>query len=122
MKYFLTDHAITRYQQRVKPGLEHEVARTELEALVEAAPEPSSKPSWLYLPEEATEAAEHYLMLSDGIVAPIRGRTVVAVITRAGSNTEHRRNKNAAKARRRRRHKKQPMRPGRGRESGVRWQ
>ena len=121
MKFVVSDHAIQRFHERVKPALSLDAAKRELEVLVRLAGIPGHKPDWLYLPEEATRATDAYLTLSDGIVAPVVGRHITSVITRAGSNATHRANKNRARAKRRARRKKLPYRPGMGKEKGIKW-
>lgn len=76
----VSDHAVERFQERVKPALDLDAARTELEALVRAAEKPSSEqPNW----HVKAVPCSLYLHLSDGIACTVKDETVTSVLTRA---------------------------------------
>lgn len=112
MKFSVTDHAVTRYVDRVKPTFDHAAARTELERLVGMAGPIQGKPDWLHLPAYCPDAAKDYLSLSDGIVAAVKQNLVTTVITRGGSSPRHAEQKAERKKRAKR---KRPIRNLRGR-------
>lgn len=110
MRLGLTNHAVERYVERVKPTFDFSEARRELQRLCDLAGEPSrERPDWHFLPEHATEAAEFYLTLSDGICAAVKGTDVVTVLTRGGSSPAHRANKRERKRRQRARRRGKPQ-------------
>jgi len=98
MRLGVTNHAVTRYIERVKPAFDFEVAKAELLAFVNAvepAPEP---PQWVRAVEPDTTA---FIEISDGIVAMIKDDSVTTVLTRSGHSPEARVAINAAKRKRR---------------------
>jgi len=95
----LTAHAVSRYQERVKPALPVWRAKRELEALLDAAPELSVVPNWHYDPEPGCR----YFLLSDGIVALAKGRNVITVLVRGSHADPVREAKRAWKRDRRKR-------------------
>lgn len=97
MKYTISNHAVCRYIERVKPLAEFEAAQQELEVLIAQAGEPHGKPEWYFLPEQQDRASEFYLTLSDGIIAALKDEVVATVIVRGGGSPAF---KGAKKARR----------------------
>lgn len=95
MNLRLTDHAITRYLERVKPALLRRQAKVELEALVAAAGEPGPRPSWL--PLEHHHSGASYVRLADGIIGTVRGSRVTTVLVRASYRPEERAAKKAVR-------------------------
>lgn len=84
MKLGVTDHAVKRYIERVKPAFDFPTAKAELLGFVnaiEALPEP---PSWVRVVEPDTEAFVH---ISDGIVAMVKRDSVTTVMTRGGHSS-----------------------------------
>jgi hypothetical protein len=65
----ITDHCVRRYVERVKPDLERQAARRELDQLKHVGTIATSAPAWA---READPAA-YYLMIGDDIVLPLAG-------------------------------------------------
>jgi len=63
----ISDHAVAQYQQRVKPGLDLNAARAELEQLRAVAQIATSAPGWV----NAVRQAPCYLLIGDAIVLPV---------------------------------------------------
>ena len=63
----LSAHAVEQYQQRVKPGLDLDAARDELERLRPLCEISTVAPDWV----NAARQAPYYLLLSDAIVLPL---------------------------------------------------
>ena len=63
----ISDHAVQRYQERVRPGLDEAAARAELERLRAVAAVASDPPGWLH----AADQAPWYLLLGDDVVLPL---------------------------------------------------
>ncbi len=63
----LSAHAVEQYQQRVKPGLDLDPARAELERLRQVGEISAVAPSWV----NAATPARYYLLLGDAIVLPL---------------------------------------------------
>ena len=121
MRYQVSDHAIVRYQERVKPALTREQAKRELEALVGTAQGLGKEQSpWLTLSGAPVDA---FLELSDGIIALVMDLTVITVLIRGGSHESVRKARNERKARRRRaRRKSKDIRfASGGSEPRVKW-
>lgn len=98
----VTEHAIERYQERVRPTLEVAAAKRELVALVEMAGAPTPEPpAWA---DYVHPAPDSYLVLSDGVLGLIRGGRMTSVIVRGAMAPEYREAKR--KERRARRQKK----------------
>lgn len=107
MKLTVSQHAVDRYQERVRPTLDTEAARTELEAVLSMDLEQFSEPpEYVHVCETK---ADYYLELADGIVAPVARDHVLTVITRGGSHPEHRARKMETKRRRRAARKRKPL-------------
>lgn len=94
----ISEHAVIRYQERVKPHLSDEAARAELEALTKGKPI-VSEVEW-----HQTASPVNYIVISDGIAAlldPRRRSVVVSVVVRAGCSVGMREHKNRNRAARR---------------------
>lgn len=92
----ITRHAVTRYHERVCPGLERDTAAAQLEQLLAAAPLSESPPPWRPPAPNITLYAE----LADGIcglIGDLNGRRHLVTITVRGGQRPH------EKARRRQR-------------------
>ena len=63
-------HAVEQYQQRVKPGLELEAARAELERLRPVSAVSAAAPAWV----NAASPAAFYLLVGDAVVLPLAPR------------------------------------------------
>jgi len=63
----LSAHAVDQYQHRVKPGLELEAARAELDRLRPLGQISAEAPGWV----NAARQAHYYLLLGDAIVLPL---------------------------------------------------
>lgn len=107
MKINVTDHAALRYRERVKPHLDVDAARAELEALTAFAGEPINHHP---LAVEDHGHADWYAEVAPGIWLPLEkasnGWVAVTVLTNHGISEQTRTKRNAAKAARRRRRKK----------------
>lgn len=114
-----TDHAVQRYQERVKPALDAAACKAELEALLAVAPE-VERPAWCSVDANAGHPADRYLELADGILAAAAGGICVTVMVRSGLGERERANRNRRKARERRR-KRRRQRPGRPYVDESRW-
>ena len=67
----ISDHAVARYQERVRPGLDEAAARAELERLRAVATVVREAPAWLH----AADQASCYLLLGDDVVLPLLRRS-----------------------------------------------
>lgn len=98
-RIIVSDHAASRYVERVRQGITLGRAHAELEALIDLAGETSDTLPWV---PESPPDADGYLILSDGICLALRrnkGRLVgITVLTRAERSAAYR----AAKNKRRR--------------------
>jgi len=63
----ISDHAVARYCERVRPGLDGAAARAELERLRAVATVVHEPPAWLH----AADQASCYLLLGDDVVLPL---------------------------------------------------
>lgn len=124
----LSNHALDRYIDRVKPQLTRETARAELEALIALAGSVQTEAP-TFAPHDVSygkATASHFLAVSEGIALALvvkqtrAGEPVylaVTCLTRYGlsENGRTRRNERAAKrrARRRRRHRMEKGRSNR---------
>lgn len=90
----LSDHAITRYHERVKPALLRRQAKVELEALVAAAGKVGPRPDWLP-PEQCP--GDGYVELTPGVVAAVVRGQVTTVMVRAGGSPKFKAMKKAAR-------------------------
>lgn len=73
----LSAHAIEQYQQRVKPGLDLDAARDELERLRPLGEITTLAPDWV----NAARPAPYYLLLSDAIVLPLAPQAAAWIAT-----------------------------------------
>jgi hypothetical protein len=75
VKLYPTDHAVERYVERFKPQLGFDLAKRELQALIDLA-EPCAKPRWF----KGHREADRYLQLTPEVVAASIGRVVTTVV------------------------------------------
>ena len=109
----LTEHAIVRFQERVRPGLSFHQARQEFERLLAAGVVSSQPPAWLG--HHDGRLSSRYLTVGDLVIplAPVDGQLLaltcvprgsVSALTRADRNANRRRlrtkNRRARRARR----------------------
>ena len=94
----LSAHAIEQYQQRVKPGLDLDAARDELERLRPLGEIATVAPDWV----NAARPAPYYLLLGDAIVLPLApqaaGWVATTCVTRRTLTPTRRSAKSARKA------------------------
>ena len=93
----VSDHAAGQYRHRVKPGLQPDAARRELEQLAPLAQVSSSPPAWI----NAKDPAPYWLTIAEGIVLPLKpqhGRWILTTCVTKRTSTSARRD---AKTRRR---------------------
>jgi hypothetical protein len=102
---FASDHAVARYQERVKPCLPLDACKRELMALLNSGLEATDPPAW------AEHLDRQVVELSDGILAVMDGRVCLTIATRAGMSEERRARRNEKKARKRRRRSLQTRGP-----------
>ena len=91
----LSAHAVEQYQQRVKPALELDAARGELERLVSGAQITAVEPIWVH----AANPSAFYLLIGDAVALPLvaqDGGWVATTCVAAGSYTPVRRAQRAA--------------------------
>jgi hypothetical protein len=106
MRFIVTDHALDRFVERVRPSLGREQASDELWRLLERARVVGHPPGW-YVPGGDADA-DRYVLLTPEIVLPgvqlPSGRIrLMSCICRGGIGAEARERRNARRARRRRR-------------------
>lgn len=65
----LTEHCVERYQQRFRPALDIEAARTDLARLLDVADVVADPPRWLA--ERAEQWAPAYALIGDDCVLPL---------------------------------------------------
>jgi hypothetical protein len=73
----LSDHTVEQYQHRVKPGLEPDAARDELDQLRPLGQISTEPPRWV----NAARPAPYYLLLGDAIVLPLAPRGELWITT-----------------------------------------
>ena len=91
----VSGHAVEQYQQRVKPALELDAARGELERLVSVAQVTAVEPSWVH----DAHPSPFYLLIGDAVALPLEaqdGGWVATTCLVAGSYTPVRRAQRAA--------------------------
>ena len=91
----VSEHAAQQYQQRVKPALELDAARAELNQLVTVAHITTTQPRWLH----AADPAPYYALIGDAVVLPLlpqSGGWVATTCVAAGTYTAVRRSQRAA--------------------------
>lgn len=81
---FVTDHAVERYIERVKPHLSDAEAREELKRLLPLAEVDRHGPPWCSDPGRA----DSFALLSDGIVFPLLHGRVMSCLTRSEVGAE----------------------------------
>ncbi len=122
----LSRHAVERFRERVRPGLNLPAAREALERLVAMSPVVAERPAWLH---EDGEASDAWLEVTDAIVLALRrcGASwhATTCLTRGGLDEGARQHRNrvgkARRSRRRlRREKASERRVARALDKGVR--
>lgn len=94
----LTDHAILRYQERVKPCLDYAAARAEAVALVrDFAVIQTEPPAWHTTKEPFTA----YAVVTEAIAFGLNGRDAVTCLTRGGMGESAREARNKRRRNRR---------------------
>jgi len=89
VKYRITDHAIERYCERVKPALSLLKCKLEMEGLIErfGGQPQDAPPPWLN-EDPAKVGRARYLLLTDDIAFAIVGRLVTTVLVAGGCSEE----------------------------------
>jgi hypothetical protein len=83
----LSDHAVVRYHERVRPGLTLERAEDDLVRQLQEHGYWAERPGWVSdWPE-----ADAWLVLGDGLAFPVRRHVVVSVLIRGGYGPASRR-------------------------------
>lgn len=96
--FHVSTHAACRYKERIKPGLEYEDAKKELESLVKMFGRIVPFPAWAARPRPGSQ----FLELSDGLGAVIMdGHEITTIVARGGMKPEQRQERNARRSRRR---------------------
>lgn len=94
----LSAHAVEQYQHRVKPGLDVDTARGELERLRLLGEISGEAPDWV----NAAKPAPYYLLLGDAIVLPLapqgEGWVATTCVTQRTLTPTRRNAKSACKA------------------------
>ena len=91
----VSDHAAEQYQRRVKPALELDAARAELNQLVTVAHITTIQPRWLH----AADPDPFYALIGDAVAVPLQpqnGGWVATTCVAAGTYTPIRRSQRAA--------------------------
>ena len=97
MTLHVSDHAVERFNERVRPTLDRPAAKRELLRLVSLAERSTVPPDW-HLKEEHDA---DYLHLSDGIACTVKGRSVTTVLIRGSHSDLHRAERKRRKAKKR---------------------
>lgn len=95
----VTDHAVERYIERVRPMLTPRDARMELERLVRTEGVIlEDPPDWVYEAEDRDRRADAWIAIGDtGLVCPVYRRMVLTVMHPGGMSTVVRERRNARK-------------------------
>ena len=91
----VSGHAAEQYQQRVKPALELDAAREELQQLVAVADITSTEPPWV----RAADPAPFYVVVSNALALPLAPQDdgwIATTCVAAGTYTPVRRAQRAA--------------------------
>ena len=110
MKVSFSEHAVARCVERVKPWLDPADAEFELYTLARLGSVHAERPAGV---PETSEGGDSWLVISDGIVVPLKRNTATTVLVRAVLPAEMRegRNKARKKARRKRRDRETSRQP-----------
>jgi hypothetical protein len=84
----VTNHAVERYIERVKPALEFEAAMHEIRALTPSAEFSESRPAWAAATNEPD--SEGYLVVCDSFAFPVVNGHLTTCLTRCGMSQEAR--------------------------------
>lgn len=110
----LSDHAVERYQERVKPALDLQAAREDLTRMLRIATVQKETPSWGQ-GESHGQPVDAWAIISEGVCAPLArrhdgsGYFAITVLTHRGISDESRARRNVAKAAQRRRRARHRM-------------
>lgn len=108
MSFSITNHAVERYIERVRPALEIGPARTEMTRLArDCGIRTTEPPDWVASHDikiqRGQEVPDSYIDIGNtGIVFVLYKNTMVTVLTRAGMGSTARQTRNAKKAEQRR--------------------
>jgi hypothetical protein len=113
----VSQHAVDRFVERVRPALDVGEARHELERLIDQCGQIGDRPDWQ---DHRADLCERWLWIGPDICLPVQRDLAITVLVRGLVPDQHRRNLNQAKqaarraARSRRlRQRNQPGRPPR---------
>lgn len=107
----ITGHAVKRYQQRVRPGLDRHDAQLDLERILTSgvASLEDDPPYWKSNGDDQVSEAEFWLMLGEDVCFPIVAGRLVTCITNSGLPPGIRKHRNdVAQGKRRSRKYKDP--------------
>lgn len=104
MSVSLSEHAVERYQERVKPALSREQAMADVVRVLALADRRGAAPAWVTSERDAHE----WRVLADDIAFPVRDGVVVTCLTRSQPGDVLREERSEGGPRHRRRRKNAP--------------
>lgn len=111
----ISTHAIDRYRERVRPGLDRKATKHEIEHLIQVGEVTKMPPEWCGGDRDTSDGA--FLLIGNDLVLPLRGEgeelTAVTCLVRGTISARERRRRRARKMNR-----KPPRRQGRGNRKG----
>jgi hypothetical protein len=109
MKIAPSSHAVARYQERIRPGLDTDAARVDLERLIREHGIIVERPDWYTEARERASKASHWVQLGPDVLMPCMERRDgvlmgLTVVHNHGLSAEARAKRNRS----RRRHRFKP--------------
>lgn len=92
MTFGVTDHAVNRYIERLRPALSFGAAKYELIGLIPQAQVATEGPDW---DQTRVHDADAYLMLGDDVALVVKRKTIVTVLTKGWCGVAARKYKTA---------------------------
>ncbi len=113
MKITATDHAVQRYNERVRPGLSVQAARADLERLIREHAQIVERPAWCVEARGGKSDATHWVTIGPDVVLPCaktmrHALVALTVITNHGLSARARAKRTAERRAEKRRRQAEP--------------
>ncbi len=103
MRFHVTDHAVMRYQERLRPGLDVFAAKRDLQRLIAAHGVIVERPDWYVPARHRPSKATAWMMIGPDVLLPLMGTgsafCVLTVVCSHGLSDEARAKRSAEKRR-----------------------
>lgn len=103
--FWISDHAVERWQERVRPGLDHEQAVVDMRRILPVCELTEVCPSWTGEMAADGVLPNLWILVADGIALPIIGQNIATTLTRSSVSPQARENRREYRQTRKSKHR-----------------